>query len=227
MLEIRPIADDEMDAFRACFMTTFGSEAGDDPAGTERVRALVPPGRIWGAFEGPTVVATAGTYALTVGVPGGTIAMAGLTMVTVRPTHRRRGILRSLIQRHLDDARAHGEAISGLWASEATIYGRFGYGIAVESDVLVLDSRGGALAAVGEPDACVWIELDEARARLPAIYARAIADRPGALHRDAAWWRERRFTETPWGRSGASVRRHVIVRRGEVDVGYVVYRQRP
>ena len=227
MLEIRAITDDEADAFRACLLTTFGSEVSDDPGGVDRVRALITPGRMWGAFDGRTVVATAGTFALTVGVPGGTIAMAGLTMVTVRPTHRRRGILRGLIKLHLDDARAHGEPISGLWASEATIYGRFGYGIAVESDALVLDSRGTAIAPVGEPDDCVWIEVDEARARLPAIYARAVADRPGALHRDATWWRERRFVETPWGRGGASLRRHVVVRRGELDVGYVVYRQRP
>jgi predicted acetyltransferase len=227
MLEIRPIAADEAEAFRACVMTTFGSESDDDPGGPDRVRALIAPGRAWGAFEGRTVVATAGTFALTVGVPGGSIAMAGLTMVCVRPSHRRRGLLRAMIQLHLDDARAHGEAISALWASEGTIYGRFGYGIAVESDVLTLDSRAGTLAAIGEPDACVWVEEAEARERLPAIYARAIAGRPGALHRDAAWWRDRRFLETPFFRSGASRRRHVVVRRGDEDVGYVVYRQRP
>src|SRR6185369_7470736 len=74
MLAIRAITDDEADAFRACLLTTFGSEVSDDPGGVDRVRALITPGRMWGAFDGRTVVATAGTFALTVGVPGGTIA---------------------------------------------------------------------------------------------------------------------------------------------------------
>jgi predicted acetyltransferase len=227
MLEIRPITSDEADAFRSCLMTTFGGGADDDPSGPSRVRALIAPGRAWAAFDGRAIVATAGTFALTVGVPGGSMAMAGLTMVTVRPTHRRRGLLRQLIQMHVDDARQHGEAISALWASEATIYGRFGYGIAVEGDEITFDTRQ-TLAAIGEPDTCVWIEEAEAIERLPAIYARATAGRPGALHRDAAWWRERRFLEIPSLRGGgASVRRHVVIRRGDDDVGYVVYRQRP
>jgi predicted acetyltransferase len=224
MLEVRPITLDEADAFRECTLVTFGSDQPDDPTGGDRVRALIAPGRAWAAFDRGTIVATAGTFAHTLGVPGGALAMAGLTMVSVRPTHRRRGLLRELIRLHLEDARAHGEAFSGLWASEGTIYGRFGYGIAIESYALALDTRG-ALAAVGEPDACEWVELREARERLPAIYARAIADRPGALHRSDAWWRERRYLEGQ--RGGASLRRHVIARRGEQDVGYVQFRQRP
>jgi predicted acetyltransferase len=226
MLEIRSIAADEAEAFRSCLMTTFGGGVEDDPNGANRMRALLAPGRAWAAFDGPAMVATAGTFTLTLGVPGGAMAMAGLTMVTVRPTHRRRGILRELIRLHVEDARQHGEAINGLWASEATIYGRFGFGIAVESDAITVDVRGLSLAAIGEPDRYVWIEEAEAIERLPPIYARAIADRPGALHRDQTWWRERRFLEIGT-RGGASVRRHVVARRGDDDVGYIVYRQRP
>jgi predicted acetyltransferase len=230
MIEIRTITQDEAEVFRDAVLSTFGGDRDDDPSGGDRVRALIAPGRAWAAFDGGAVVATAASFALTLGIPGGTLPMAGLTMVTVRPTHRRRGILRELIGRHLEDARQRGEPISGLWASEAAIYGRFGYGIAVESDALEIDTRGLTITdrsgATRDEDVCEWIDEAAARERLPGIYARAIADRPGALHRSEVWWRERRFLETPFMRGGASRRRHVLVRRGGEPVGYVAYRQR-
>ena len=228
MLDIRTISDSEVDAFRDCLMSTFGMDHDDDPGGEIGVRALVAPGRAWAAFDAGSMVATAASYALPVGVPGGTLAMAGLTMVTVRPTHRRRGVLRELIRLHVEDARRRGEPISGLWASEATIYGRFGYGIAAEADALELDTRGLAFTRyLAGDDVCEWVDEAAARERLPAIYARAIADRPGALGRGDVWWRERHFLEVPFMRGGASRRRYVIARRAGDAVGYVVYRQRP
>jgi len=229
MLDIRPITDSELDAFRDCLMTTFGGDGSDDPGEAARLRALIAPGRAWAAFDAGTLVATAGSYALPVGIPGGTLAMAGLTMVTVRPTHRRRGILRELIRLHLEDARGHGEPISGLWASEATIYGRFGYGIAVEADTLEVDTRGIAMAPgrhLRDDAVCEWVDEAAARERLPAIYARAVADRPGALGRSDVWWRERCFFELSGARGGSSRRRYVIVERAGEPVGYLVYRQR-
>ena len=226
MLEVRVIRDDEVEAFRDCVMTTFGDDPEIDPNGAARTRALVAPGRAWAAFDRGTIVATAGTAAFTVGVPGGALAMAGLTAAAVRPTHRRRGLLRELIRLHLADARAHGEPLSGLWASEATIYGRFGYGVAAELDALRIDTRGLVVAPVGEPDRCAWVDAAAALARLPAIYARATAERPGAQRRSDVWWRERRFLEAPFMRDGASLRRHVIVERDGADVGYIAYRQR-
>jgi predicted acetyltransferase len=229
-LDIRSITDSEIDAFRDCLMSTFGSDSDDDPGGGDRVRALVAPGRAWAAFDAGTMVATAASYALTVGVPGGTLAMAGLSMVTVRPTHRRRGVLRELIRLHLDDARGRGEPLSGLWATEATIYGRFGYGIAAEADTLEADTRGMAFTAgrhVRDDAVCEWVDEAAARERLPAIYARAIADRPGTLGRSDAWWSERHFLNVPLMRGKASRRRYVIARRAGEAIGYVVYRQRP
>jgi predicted acetyltransferase len=130
------------------------------------------------------------------------------------------------MQRHLDDARERGYAASGLWASEATIYGRFDYGVAAEHDsIKIADSRHVQVTA-RELDDISWI--DEARARevLPDIYARATALRPGVLRRTADWWHHRRFMETPWAREGGSLRRHVVARRGDALVGYVAYRQK-
>ena len=55
---------------------------------------------------------------------------AGVTAVGVQPTHRRRGVLRSMMDAQLRDVHERGEPIAALWASEETIYGRFGYGLA-------------------------------------------------------------------------------------------------
>ena len=63
-------------------------------------------------------------------VPGGTVRAAGLTVVGVLPTHRRRGILRRMMRAQLDDVHRRGEPVASLWASEDTIYGQFGYGMA-------------------------------------------------------------------------------------------------
>ncbi len=226
-LELRTITDGEIEEFRAALMTTFGDDADDaDPNGAGRFRALIPPGRAWVVRDGGQVVATAASFTHELVIPGGTMAMAGLTMVTVRPTHRRRGLLRRLVDRHLADARDHGEAVSGLWASEAAIYGRFGYGVATFVDALEADLGGLEVAAGRELDAVTWLDEPGARVALPPIYARATADRPGAFVRSDAWWRERRFLEAPFSRAGASRRRHVAARRGDELTGYVAFRQR-
>ena len=72
-----------------------------------------------------------GAYAFDVTLPGGAVvATSGVTAVGVLPTHRRRGVLRSLMARQLEDVREREEPVALLTASEATIYRRFGYGVA-------------------------------------------------------------------------------------------------
>ena len=148
-MEIRTVADDEIGAFRATMIATFAGDPDEDADAEARFRALIEPDRRWAAFDGGALVATAATFAFTLTVPGGALPMAGLTMVTVRPTHRRRGILRGLISAHLDDARRRGEPIGGLWASESGIYGRFGYGMAAEGIDLGFDAS--AVATMRSP----------------------------------------------------------------------------
>ncbi len=226
---LRAITEDEVAAFRSATMTTFGDDHESDPGGPARMRALLPLSQCWAAFDGATIVATAATIDHVVVLPGGgTLPMAGLTSVIVRPTHRRRGLLRQLIGIHLDDARRRGVAISGLWSSDASIYRRFGYGVAAEGDHLeVTDARTVGLGPARELDDTEWADEPRARAELPAIYAAAITSRPGALLRSEVWWRERRFLESPYMRAGASLRRHVLARRGDRLVGYLAFRQRP
>lgn len=225
-VEIRAIRDDEIPQFRDAVMSTFGADSDGDPADDARQRALIERGQAWAAFDAGIAVATAATFNLEITLPGGSLPMAGLTMVTVRPSHRRRGILRQLMAKHLDDARERGFAVSGLWASEAPIYGRFGYGLAAFCEVYEITNAHALRVRDREFDDLEWLDEPRARKLSPGIYERAIADRPGALIRSEIWWRDRRFLETPWARAGASKRRHVIARRGGEPVGYLAFRQR-
>jgi len=225
-MEIRAITDDEVPALRQCVIQTFGGDPAGDPQGDERFSALVDRSRAFAAFDRGAVVGTAAGFDFQLSVPGGSVAMSGLTMVTVRPTHRRRGILRGLIAAHLEAARRHGDPISGLWASEATIYGRFGYGHAVDSEHLTLTTTGTTIAAGREVDEVELIGDDAAAELLPGVYQRAAAIHPGVFSRTPAWWRYRRFTERAEQRGGASPRRYAVVRRGDEVTGYVGFRQK-
>jgi len=225
-VEIRAITRDEVRAYRTTMFTVFGGNLASDPEGDDRFKELVPDGRAFGAFDGSALIGTAATYPLTLSVPGGTLAMAGLTMVSVLHTHRRRGLARALVAEHLRDARERGEAISGLWASEAPIYGRYGYGLASESDELTFSATGLSVADRGDLDALELVPDDEVMARVPEVYARFAAMRPGAIARTDPWWRRRRIADRPDLADGNSPRRFVVARRGGAATGYVVYRQK-
>ncbi|NDO91365.1 GNAT family N-acetyltransferase [Cellulosimicrobium composti] len=115
-------------------------------------------------------------------VPGSTAPVAGLTWVGVHPGHRRRGILSAMIDTHLARCRERGEPVSALFAAEAAIYGRFGYGKAAD-DVRLTVPRGAALRDVpGAERHTVRIErADRARhgALVADLHARAGADPTG------------------------------------------------
>ena len=82
------------------------------------------------ALDGEAIVGGAGAFQFDLTVPGGPVRAAGVTVVGVLPTHRRRGVLRELMRAQLDDVHERGEPLAVLWASEGAIYGRFGYGLA-------------------------------------------------------------------------------------------------
>jgi predicted acetyltransferase len=80
------------------------------------------------ACEDSDIVGAVGSFPFELTVPGGRVSAAGVTIVAVLPTHRRRGILRRLMRAPLDACRERGEPVAYLWATEDTIYDRFGMG---------------------------------------------------------------------------------------------------
>jgi predicted acetyltransferase len=86
------------------------------------------------ADDAGELVATGGRTHRDLTLPGlATIPVGGLTWISVLSTHRRRGILRRMIECHFDDVLERGESASILIASESIIYGRFGYGTGTRS----------------------------------------------------------------------------------------------
>jgi predicted acetyltransferase len=125
--EVRPCGD--LAEFGNAFMAIaqyFGKEP--DPVKAERFERLLPLDRMHAAWDGGEIVGGAGAFPFQLSVPGGSVRCGGTTVVGVAPTHRRRGVLRAMMRAHLDDIHERGEPIAALWASEETIYGRFGYG---------------------------------------------------------------------------------------------------
>jgi len=191
--------------------------------------ALKETDRSIGAWDGDVCVGTTGAFSFRLTVPGGaSVPAAGVTMVSVAATHRRRGVLRSMMRRQLDDVREWGWPLAVLTASEPAIYGRFGYAAATY---------------------CANVEVDTARARLSvppgtddvrlryaapadvldaceAVYARRVSGRPGMLARLPGWERLG-MLDPESGREGASPLQCVVAERGGEVVGYARFRIKP
>src|SRR3954470_25024933 len=94
----------------------------------ERPTPIAELDRSLSLWDGERVAANAGIYSRTMTVPGGTVPCAGVTWVTVSPTHRRQGVLTAIMRRQLTELHdQEREPVAALWASEFAIYGRFGY----------------------------------------------------------------------------------------------------
>ncbi len=136
---MRPINDDEVPAWVEAMRVGFLGHAADGEADFRRPHLDLT--RTLGAFDGDRVVGTLRSFTTDMSVPGGSVSCAALTNVTVAPTHRRRGILTSMITRDLSDSVERGEIVGALIAAEYPIYGRYGYGAAVETQDLEIDAR--------------------------------------------------------------------------------------
>ena len=110
---------DEVEDFSRAIAHGFGDDLSprDRDERIERLDAMMGLERTIAAFDGDTIVGTGGTFGFDMTIPGGAIPMAGLSMVSVRPTHTRQGILRSMMAAQFNDALEREEPISGLWSS--------------------------------------------------------------------------------------------------------------
>jgi predicted acetyltransferase len=142
----------------------------------------------WAAFDGDRVVGTLRSFDTRMTVPGDRdVSATALTHVTVAGSHRRQGLLSRMITADLAACAERGDAVSLLVAAEYPIYGRFGYGPAVEGVRLDIDTVG--LTVTGERTGSVEaVDRDTYRAAVPAVYDRFRIGQPGAIQRDAWWW---------------------------------------
>ncbi|MGW0759607.1 GNAT family N-acetyltransferase [Streptomyces sp. NPDC002814] len=197
-MEIRPTTDKDLDVFVDTVHSAFGRFPETPVEGG---------GLWWSALEMDRCllaltadgrpVGTAATHAFELTLPGETLVPApGVTAVGVLPSHRRQGVLSAMMRHQLAGLRAGGEILSVLLASEAPIYGRFGYGPATYTARLTVPRHKAALAvprvrgvvhasATGSVEVLRRAECGEI---LEEVYDRYRRAQPGALSRPHRWW---------------------------------------
>ncbi|NEC85282.1 GNAT family N-acetyltransferase [Streptomyces sp. SID12501] len=201
-MEIRSTTDEDLDVFVDTVHAAFGlfPEPPVEGGGlwwsaleTDRcLLALTADGR-------PVGTAAAHSFELT--LPGETLVpVSGVTAVGVLPSHRRQGVLSAMMGHQLTELRARGEFLSVLLASEASIYGRFGYGPATYTARLTVPRHRAALAvprarglagapADGSDNGSVEVlRSAECAEILEEVYDRYRRAQPGALSRPHRWW---------------------------------------
>ncbi|MEB3962448.1 GNAT family N-acetyltransferase [Streptomyces kunmingensis] len=226
--DVRVLRQDEWERWYARLEVAFGGVA-EPPQERRLWDDLTELDRSVGVWDGADCVGTAGAFSFRVSVPGGAfVDAAGVTMVSVAATHRRRGILTSMMRRQLDDVRDWGEPLAVLTASEPAIYGRFGYGIGTRQAYVSIDSSRVRIdAPAGTDDVRLrFVDAAEAAERCEAVYLRTIGTRPGMLARSPGWERLPLLDE-PEERNGASPLQCVVAERGGETVGFTRFHNKP
>jgi predicted acetyltransferase len=187
-LTIRTAEDADWPAMAVVAATCFGHWRPEEA--NDAWRTLMPAGSVVVACDGPHIVGMAFYLDLKLTVPGGVVLpMAGLSGVAVSPTHRRRGALTAMFTEL--DARMADYPIAGLEASEAGIYGRFGYGPSTVWRELTVDRREARFHdEVPDPGGVRSVRPAEHREQLAEIYERWRRRTPGGLYSPPRLWDE-------------------------------------
>jgi predicted acetyltransferase len=222
---VRAITPEEFGSWEGVLGASFGFDSRPEEQEVWKKRAEFD--RYFGAFDGEDMVGTGGALTFSMAVPGGaSLPVAGITAIATKPTHRRRGVLTTIMRRLQDQAVERGEFLSALWASESLIYRRFGYGVAVEGCDLKIERAHAALADDRPPAGRLrLVGGEEARAVFPGVYARATAGIPGTIPRGDRDW-EMYFHDPEHRRDGATAQRYLVYERDGDPAGYALYRQK-
>jgi predicted acetyltransferase len=222
--QIRNIAGEELEEFRRSIAQAFGNEYNNEHL--ELGREIFEFDRNLAAIVDGRIAGTAGISSTEMSVPGGSLPLAAVTMVSVKPTHRRRGIVSGLMRQQLEQIRERGEAIAALWASESSIYGRFGYGIAIQMEMLEVPRVHAALRSdLAAGDGTIrLLTLDEAKELLPPLHESLRRERPGELARKPGWWKVRIFEDLKDWRDGFTANNFVVYQGPKGPEGYARYR---
>jgi predicted acetyltransferase len=223
---IRPIEQDELDGFLNVDEHAFNTSPWSDDdrrVGLDRFEF----DRTLAAFDDTTPVGATMCYSFQLSVPGQELLpAAGVTFVAVMPTYRRRGVLSSLMRRQLADVRDRGEPLAILWASEAVIYGRYGYGRASWQLGFTLRRGEGRLAGpaafAGDGLRLRIVEPEAALPELAKVYDSVLATRPGMFGRNDGWWRSAIYDPAEQ-RQGASPLRCLLAEDTSGPRGYALY----
>lgn len=223
-IDVRPIASKDFRAWFDAVWTAFGEDLQEEAV--ERDRRVLETDRTFGVYDGERIVGGGSTFSFQMTVPGGALLpTGGVTAVGVMPTHRRQGALRLLMMRQLTDCTARGEAAALLWASEGSIYQRFGYGLASLASSIDIERDRAAFREPAEWSGVVrLVDTAEAAMAFPPIHDAVAAVTPGFYQRNAAWWESQILADPDHWRQGASRKFFLLHERDGRPTGYATYR---
>jgi len=223
-LEVRTIAPNELRAWFDAIWTAFGEDLQEEAI--ERDKRVFELDRIFGVYDGKNIVGGGGTFSFQMTVPGGALMpTGGVTAVGVMPTHRRQGGLRQLMLHQLADCKSRGESAALLWASEGSIYQRFGYGLASLSASIEIEREHSAFRnPVDWAGSVRLIDAAEALEKFPIVHDAIAALTPGFYQRTPAWWESQVLADPEHWRQGASKKFFVLNERSGEPTGYAIYR---
>jgi predicted acetyltransferase len=224
---IRPITDDEVPAFTA--QLDLGYHENPPQEAHDVSMRLLPRGAAIAAFDGAELVSTGGVVAFELTVPGGVaVPAAGVSFITVKGTHRRRGILTAMMRYQLDGLHERGGApVAILEASEPAIYGRFGYGLGSQQLALTIPRGDNGLSAVPGSDKFQMRMVDPLQAyeRCQEVFETNRLSRPGMLPRAGDAWRDSGLADHEFARDGAGPLRCVVAEDADgLTAGFARYR---
>ncbi|HUR50298.1 MAG TPA: GNAT family N-acetyltransferase [Acidimicrobiales bacterium] len=178
----RPNADERV-GFMRTFVDVMNQGVSDERLGEYQEHIELE--RSWLAEDAGRMVGTITGYSFELTLPGGsTVPMAGLSDAAVTPTHRRQGILTELMARFDADVAEREEPVIGLFASEAAIYGRYGFGPATRfMSVTVSRDRASGLDQLDIPGTVRWLRAADATDEIAEIFERTRRGRVGEIRR--------------------------------------------
>jgi predicted acetyltransferase len=199
-----------------------------DADGAERMARVLPAEHVYAAWEGGRAVGGLGAFPFRLTVPGGRVPAAGVTIAGVLPTHRRRGLLRAMMRVLLDAAQAQGEPVAYLWATEGTIYGRFGFGLAsFIAEIDLARERSAFHAPFSTSGHVRLVPLVSAEELIAPIYEGVAVETPGMFARSSAWWQARILADAEWQRRGNGDLQCAVLEHEGRPAAYALYRINP
>jgi predicted acetyltransferase len=224
-LTIRSCREDEIETFVATCVAAFHDETSEswlqrDARMLETERALI-------ALDEDVPVGTAAAYRFDLSIPGGSPPVAGVTLVGVLPSHRRRGVLTALMRRQLEDAHAWKEPLAALWCSESNIYQRFGYGMATRQAFTSIERDRALFRVPREPVGRVrLLDVPETLKTFPRVYERVRAQVPGMPSRTPEWWETYTLADDKEDREGGGPMGRALLEVDGRAEAYALYRMK-
>src|SRR6516162_10222333 len=224
-VEIRPCASaDDLRHALAPIRHYFGRSAPNEDQ-AERFTRVLPAERIYAAWEGSRAVGGLGAFPFRLTIPGGSVPAAGVTIAAVLPSHRRRGVLRAMMRALLDACHERGEPVAYLWATEDTIYGRFGFGLASFTAEIDLPRERSAFHMPFAPSGHVQLVSPEAAEEFVApVYEQVAVETPGMFARSSTWWQARVLADPEWRRGTSGDLQCAVVENEGRPTAYALYR---